>query len=301
MARILLHPSDMMPTLLIALALSAPPTGLNSLDVDHDRVAAAGQRLLYLSDDAGRRFREAPYPALPAVRGTLRVQVAGDWLVVYDELVSGSSSAAAASRDNGRTWRSVDLPSCGNAGCQLAVLADGRLDFMTGSEAGCGGGYQTRSLGHVDSRDWIESGWQGDSPFGWFLDAGWVIGLCDTDSGETGCALAHDNTKILFPAPASAPFSQRQAITKTRAVVGQTVFRLARGSAPKKLAHFPAGAQLVGADPSVLIRSGKTVRRLNGTTWKTLFTVPKRVQSLRSAGRRSVVGLDHGKLYRRTF
>ena len=290
-----------MPTLLIALALTAPPSGLNSLDVDHERVAAAGQRLLYLSEDAGRRFREAPYPALPGVQGKLQVQVAGDWLVVYDDLAGGSSAAAAASRDGGKTWRAVDLPHCGNAGCQLALLADGRLDFMTGSEAGCGGGYQTRSVGHVDGRDWVESGWDSDSPYGWFLNAGWVIGICDTDSGEIACALDHDKTKILFTAPDSGRFTKGQAITKTRAVVGQTVFRLSGGTAPKKLARLPAEAELVGADPRVLIRSGKTVQRLTGTRWKTLFTVPPRVSSLRTAGRRTVVGLDAGKLYRRTF
>lgn len=83
------------------------------------------------------------------------------------------------SEDAGRIWRRVELPPCGNAGCVLRLEKGGALQMMTGFEAGCGGGYQTRMVGHLDGREWQEAPWSWDSPLRFSLPAdGWAAGEC---------------------------------------------------------------------------------------------------------------------------
>jgi hypothetical protein len=83
------------------------------------------------------------------------------------------------SDDAGKTWRTLTLPTCGNAGCVLRVERDGALQFMTGHEAPCGGGGQDRLVGHLDGREWAAAPWPWDSPFGYTLPAdGWAAADC---------------------------------------------------------------------------------------------------------------------------
>lgn len=83
------------------------------------------------------------------------------------------------SEDAGRTWRTVTLPACGNAGCVLRLEKGGALQMMTGSEAPCGGGHQQRMIGHLDGREWQDAPWPWDSPLDFHLPAdGWAAGEC---------------------------------------------------------------------------------------------------------------------------
>ena len=91
------------------------------------------------------------------------------------------------SDDAGRTWRTMELPDCGNAGCILRLEAGGHWQMMTGTEAPCGGGGQSRFAGDLASGQWSDAPWPWDSPLSFTLPAdGWAATDCNpTWSGRS--------------------------------------------------------------------------------------------------------------------
>lgn len=83
------------------------------------------------------------------------------------------------SDDGGRTWRTLDLPQCGNAGCRLRLERGGTWQHLTGFEAPCGGGGQSRTAGVLATGESFAAPWPWDSPLDFDLPAdGWAAGRC---------------------------------------------------------------------------------------------------------------------------
>jgi hypothetical protein len=146
--------------------------------------------------------------ALRRKQATLRVE--GRRHIVHPtaaHLAKLSHRAATlwVSEDEGQTWREVTLPECGNAGCVLRVERGGALQFMTGHEAGCGGGDQERLVGHVDGREWRAAPWPWDSPFAYQLPAdGWAAADCSPPEGFEGpdrvpCLVDLEGREVYLP------------------------------------------------------------------------------------------------------
>lgn len=130
---------------------------------------------------------KAAWTAIRRKRAELWVE--GDRRIVRptaDRLARLEDTAADlwVSDDAGKTWRTVTLPACGNAGCVLCLERGGALQFMTGHEAPCGGGGQDRQVGHLDGREWSSAPWPWDSPLGFTLPAdGWAAADCTPPQG----------------------------------------------------------------------------------------------------------------------
>lgn len=143
--------------------------------------------------DATIHRKTLPSAAWKAIRrGRAELWVEGDRRIVRPtaDRLAGQEDVAATlwvSDDAGRTWRTVMLPACGNAGCVLRLERGGALQFMTGHEAPCGGGLQDRQVGHVDGRAWTVVPWPWDSPLGFSLPAdGWAAADCTPPEGFKG-------------------------------------------------------------------------------------------------------------------
>ena len=117
-------------------------------------------------------------------RGSAELWREGDRLVVrptaaWLSRIEERRGRLDVSEDAGRTWRVVELAPCGNAGCVLRLERGGALQMMTGVEASCGGGHQSRFVGHVDGREWLDAPWPWDSAMNFSLPAdGWAAGRC---------------------------------------------------------------------------------------------------------------------------
>jgi hypothetical protein len=143
--------------------------------------------------DATIHRKVLPKAAWKAIRGRrAELWVEGDRRVVRPtaERLGRLEDEAATlwvSDDAGKTWRTVTLPACGNAGCVLRLERGGALQFMTGHEAACGGGGQDRQVGHLDGREWTGAAWPWDSPLGFTLPAdGWAATDCSPPKGFEG-------------------------------------------------------------------------------------------------------------------
>ena len=88
----------------------------------------------------------------------------------------------AISSDQGKTWKlsqseegAVDPGTDGNA---LYLSESGQLHEITGFEAGCGGGYQSRYGRGLNQKEWSKLSWPLDTPYNFALgDSGWAYGL----------------------------------------------------------------------------------------------------------------------------
>jgi hypothetical protein len=172
----------------VATSPASAPVSPASAPVSAMKTPAGPERV-----DATKHRKLLPKAAWKALRrGHAELWVEGDRHVVRPtaERLRGLEDAAATlwvSDDAGQTWRTVPLPTCGNAGCVLRLERDGALQFMTGHEAPCGGGTQDRQFGHVDGRAWTSAPWPWDSPLSFTLPAdGWAAAECTPPRGFQG-------------------------------------------------------------------------------------------------------------------
>lgn len=141
-------------------------------------LAVAGPAAPARIDAANRGI--AGTPALPrAAAAALRAGRAelwreGDRLVVRptDAWLAGGEGRTGRvhlSEDAGRSWRVVELPPCGNAGCALRLERGGAFALVTGHEAPCGGGTQERLVGRLGDAEFANAPWPWDTPFDFAL------------------------------------------------------------------------------------------------------------------------------------
>jgi hypothetical protein len=184
----------------------------------------------------------------------------------------------ASSANEGRTWTLRELPAWGNDHNEVVVQADGRVDYMGGSEASCGGGHQYHWRGHVDGRDFTEVDWPLDAPGQFRIGpGGWTYApvACDEPSPR------HENLCAVSPAGKAIAV----ALVRTKdppegdlvigpgvAIWGERLLRV-DGAKLSDLARAPGGiAQVtVDAEGRVLgIAEGRALRWAPELGWREL-------------------------------
>jgi hypothetical protein len=96
-------------------------------------------------------------------------------LVLIGHRAARESLHLALSRDGGRSWRRLPMGSTGNAGYQVQVEPDGRVQMRNAHEATCGGCMYLRLLGDLKLDPSL---WRTDAmecnPYSWLVGAdGW--------------------------------------------------------------------------------------------------------------------------------
>lgn len=183
-------------------SLAEDPEGWRGVAASPDQygvVAVWDERMLWVSRDDGRTFRQAlagrqPLAAVAIGRSgrvyaarqggwlgvltpsgaprwrqvdldqVLAVDASGPWLAILGltrDRSDGFSPLLLLSRDHGRTFRRQVVPGYGDAGNQVRVQRDGTIDLLIQTGGVEAGSRHLR--GHVDGRPFIEA-WRGDEP-----------------------------------------------------------------------------------------------------------------------------------------
>jgi len=182
------------------------------------------------------------------------------------------------SRDAGRSWTARPEWQVGNFQTTVALADDGTIDYISGWEAACGGGYQSRFHGSIASETLSDGRWSMDAPttatptlsgVAYALDESCVPGqtaLCaDTTRGVVAVRLDHPyavpaGTYQLF----SRALGKRSIVLMGSALVmlDGTRGRVLATNAPAQVSSFSGTAQ----GEAWVIADGQ-VRHFTGAAW----------------------------------
>jgi hypothetical protein len=230
-------------------------------------VAVAGDRVywrdgehLFIDTPRGIETRE-----LPKLGQLFDLVGGGKWLALI------AKDKVVITDDDGKTWRDLEVPGRGNFGEELVIEDDGALQWMTGSEAACGGGHQSRVLGKIGGA-WREAPWPLDSP-GDFLIApgGWAYAVDNAcvKEGERLCAVGGGKAIAVTPTITKSVALAHDGRTTIIASDGR-LYRL-RGTHATDLGTAPddTTALALTADTTYAIAAGHLHAR-QSTTWRQL-------------------------------
>jgi hypothetical protein len=235
---------------------------------------ARGPRLGVVRRDGSTAWRETP---TSATTEALAASAAGLlWLGVEE-----SGDLALAHLDgNGRAARLLPSPTRGNAGRAMHLDDDGTIWWMSGSEAACGGGGQSREVAHVDGRAWKEVPWPLDTPGA--FDAGprgwaYALGRCGADAADDGsaglCAVdrAGRSRRVIADEASSGALLVAASGSRTVAIVGAQLVALdgARATPLATIAGAPRAVALDGRRRPLVVIDGR-LHRLEGRRLRAL-------------------------------
>jgi hypothetical protein len=232
--------------------------------------AGRGAHLGVLGREGTTRWQQTP---TSATTESLATSAAGLlWLGRDDK----SELSLAFVDPRGRA-RLLPTPPRGNAGNEMHLDDDGTIWWMHGSEAACGGG-QSRSVGHVDGRDWKDVPWSLDTPGG-FAEArdGWTyaIGGCTdrSDDARGLCAIdRHGRSRRALPiAESSYALLVASTHDRTVAVAGNQLVALdgARATVLATVSGDPRAVAIDGHGRALVVTDGR-LQRLDGRRLRAL-------------------------------
>jgi len=157
-----------------------------ALDDDGTAWVARGTRIGIRTPKGAERWIDAP----GETGSTRDLWVRGRFVVWAGDAGPDDDSIFMVSRDGGRTFEERLEWEVGNYALELALDAKGRVHYVTGWEAGCGGGYQQRFAGKVGDQALMSVDWAFDAPGNYFATAsGWAYVGDETCNKSGLCAL----------------------------------------------------------------------------------------------------------------